>query len=120
MAEGKVNSWGDLFTQDDTVPTPFQLPSGRTVFMSPLSSADMLVWFAGQEDPELSQTNGLRLVAQSLVNEAGDRIGDLDHVLQLREKSRDVVVLLMEWATRVNGLEVKPGPNASSELPAAS
>lgn len=110
-----INTWEDLFTQEDTNPVPVPLPSGRVVFMQPLTANRILEWFRDQQDDEKAKTNGLVLVAESLVSENGTRIGKLDDIVKLREKTPDVLQVLREAALSVNGIEVKLRENPSSE-----
>lgn len=47
---------------------------GGEVRLGSLSSADMMEWFADNEDAGKKKIAGLRLLVKSLVNEEGDRV----------------------------------------------
>lgn len=121
--ESVIESWDDLLLMDDTDYTTVPIGDGsKSVRLGSLSAADMLQWLHDNEDDEKRKTNGLVLVAKSMVNPKGERIGNLAEMLKLREKQPKTVKKLVAAAVALNELNVKePEKNGLSEaLPVAS
>lgn len=111
-----ANSWDEVLGTEDT--DYVEVPAGsKTLRLGSVSGAVMLEWFANQEDPIKAETNGLWLVAQSLVDKDGKRIGKVDEVTRLREKNPRTMRALIKAAVELNGLQLKlpERKNESSE-----
>jgi hypothetical protein len=115
MSDTVLNQWEEVLEAEDTeyVTVPIG-KSGKSARLGSLNGEDLLTWFANQRDPEQKKTNGLWLVAKCLVNDTGQRIGNMDDVLRLREKAPATIKALVEAAVTLNKLDVK-APNAPSE-----
>lgn len=117
-----IETWDDLLALDDTEYKIVQLTPTKSVRMGSVSAARMLQWFEDQKDEEKVKTNGLVLVAESLVDSEGKRIGKVADMLKLRDKNPESLDKLRAACIELNRLEVKGAerPNGSGETTVAS
>lgn len=111
-----IESWEELVELDDADYATVKV-GGKQVRLASLSSSRMMRWFEDNRDPEKANDNGLVLIAESIVNSTGKRIGKLDQILKLRDKNPETVMALRDACIRLNRLTLKDeqSPNASSE-----
>lgn len=117
-----IESWDELLELDDTEYATVQLTPTKSVRLGSLSAARMLQWFLDQKDEEKAKSNGLVLVAESLVDSKGKRIGRVADMLKLRDKNPASLDKLRAACIELNRLEVKGAerPNGSGEPTAAT
>lgn len=116
MSQKVVESWEELLEDNDAETALAEVTVGtRTFRLGSLSGIDLLKWFEQQNDPELKKTNGLWLVAKSLINSAGVRIGKLDDITALRAKQPKVVRKLVDAALELNELTAKKEVEAKND-----
>src|SRR6185369_2724429 len=130
-----VESWEDFFDGNEEETEYVTVTLGdKEVRLGSVSADDIVEFFERQNDEGTRPTNGLWLVARSLVNSKGERIGDLDELTRLRKKQPSVMKKLIEAASAINGLTPKAieetkndsqegpigiSPTSSPEAPAA-
>lgn len=117
-----IESWDDLLALDDTEYRVVELTPTKSIRLGSLSAARMLQWFLDQKDEEKVKSNGLVLVAESIVDSKGKRIGKVADMEKLREKNPVTLDKLRTACIELNRLEVKGVvlPNASGEPQAAT
>jgi hypothetical protein len=122
MMSEVINSWDELFTEDDGVEYTNVELGNRVARLASLSGTEMLQWLQDNDDEEKAKTSGIVLVVKCLVDAEGKRIGKLDDMLRLREKQPKMMKKLIKAALELNELIVKPETkNESSEAqPSAS
>lgn len=109
----QIVSWDDLLaSKEDTEFAEVPVGGEKVVRLGTLSAADMLTWLAANSDDEAKKINGLRLVAMSMVDSDGARIGVLADVVRLREKNPKTIKKLVDAAVKLNGLSVAPDTSA--------
>lgn len=117
-----INSWDELFAEDDGVEYATVALGNRFARLGSLTGTEMLEWLHDNDDEEKAKTSGIVLVVKCLVNDAGERIGKLDDMLRLRDKQPKMMKKLIRAALELNELIVKDSTkNESSEAqPSAS
>jgi hypothetical protein len=114
-----LSTWEDVLAVEDTDYTEIEIAKDKSVRLGTLSSADLLKWLE-ENDEKGVKDNGLKLVAQSLVDADGNRIGRLAEIIRLRDKAPKTVKKLVDAAATLNGLTVAKKvaeKNDSSEVP---
>ena len=120
MSEKKIASFEDMREADgieyDTVDA-----YGITVQLGSASSATMIEWSEGNNDPAKKREAGLRLLVKSLVNDNKERVPEdkiEEMMASFRKKSSKENNKVIAKVLTLNGLDkVVKVPNVSSEAP---
>jgi hypothetical protein len=116
MSEPLIERWEDLLDLEDSDYETVVIGK-RSVRLASLSAGRMLQWLKDNRDESKAPDNGLVMIAESIVDGNGKRIGKIEDILKLREKSPVTLKKLRDACIKLNRLQVKdePAPNDSSE-----
>lgn len=97
---------------------------GGTMRIGTLSAHELVEF--GEGNKAASKTAGIRLIVQSIVDDNGNRIGDMRHIAMLQKKSAKVIARVVESILKLNDMlpetpadktAGEKAGNASSEVP---
>lgn len=116
-----VNTWEDFLdpTVEEPVYDTVQI-GNKTIRIASLPTAAEVAAFIEAQNIEGADTvtNVLKLIARSIVDSEGNRIGKVEDLVSLRKKSTATLLKLREAVMKINGLQAKAATerkNDSSE-----
>lgn len=110
MAEDmKALSKGEIFSRDDRTRERVEVPEwGGVVYVQAMSAVERHAYITRyqqeRDHPEMAVPLLVQILILSVVDEAGQRIFDVEDLAVLQERSALVIARLTEVAMRVNGL----------------
>jgi hypothetical protein len=113
-----INSWEELM--DETVEEPIydtvQI-GGKVVRIASLPTAQEVIQFIEAQNVEGADRvqNVLRLIARSIVDEAGNRIGKVEELERLRRKNTATIIKLKDAVMALNGLKQTAGAERKND-----
>jgi len=103
-----ISSWEDLMDPNVEEPRYGVVKIGtRNVRVASVSAAEIIEFIEANDDPANRNDNTLRLIARSVVDKDGKRIGKIDELAKLKDKAPTTLIKLRDKCLEVNGLVVK-------------
>jgi len=122
MDTKKILSIDEMFAVDDTQFEVIDIPEWRgAIRIGSLRAGQMLEWVEANSG-EAKKNAGLRLIVDSLVDDAGVRIGKKEHIQKFKDRDHAVVTRIVERILDLNKMNVvkkqqADAKNGSGEAP---
>lgn len=104
----------DIAYADVVVPQWAKNGKSGKVRIGSLTADDMMDWLEANDGPA-KRTAGLRLIAKSLVDKDGKRVGGDTAVVKLASRNTQAINLLVTAVLELNGLKKDAGKDAKND-----